>query len=129
MSQVYTFNTELLSANKFRPSMIASTYPLSGNGISITSLSSTGAGIVFNQLPTAKLTAITVDANINGNLFKIDTAYDGASMAVVDTGGTYTIFQFLSSDTIPNYAVGLSANYTAVSTPNKRRLWHLGYNA
>lgn len=124
MAQIYTFNSENISAARGLTPVDQSVYPLSANGVNIISLSAVCSGIAYNAVTST--TGSLISTTVEGNVFSIDTAYTGSQMALLNAGRQYTIFQFLSSSTV---GVALSTNYTDVSTANRRRKRMLGYNS
>lgn len=123
----YSFNTSLLSAQKTGfPNLIGTA--LSGGGVNIISLSTNDEGITFNAI-TPLISTLT-NVTVQGSLFRIDTAYHGATMALVkvpqNNFNTYTIYIHNSSLAVaPASAMITEAN--DVMDANKRRLRYLGY--
>lgn len=123
MAQIYTFNTQLLSAVKAgSPSLVGTS--LSGNGVNVISLSTNDIGISFNRNST--LTGILTLATVEGSVFNIDTSYNqtNTQFALNKVDGSSTIFQFASAGTV---GVALSSNYRDVSSPEARRKRLYGY--
>ena len=123
----YSFNTVLLSAEKTgTPTLIGTA--LSGNGVNIISLSTNDVGIAFNAEPT--LVGTLTNATVQGSLFRIDTAYDGKTLALVKSPSnnveSYTIYIHNSALTVAP-ASALSVGETDVVDQNDRRKWVLGY--
>lgn len=125
MPSPYTFSSAVLSAAKSMTPI--QTLSLSADGINTISLSTNDVGLAYNSLTTlsGRLSTLTVD----GSVFRIDNAYSTQEMALVKTISnnlqTFTVFTYLSSlATTPVSAYNIT---TQVSTPNHRRLRHLGY--
>ena len=144
---IYTFTTNLLSAQKLGSPTLANTTLsgvgvrfLSGNNVEfanqqvvVVSLSTTDVGIAYtpiditvsaNSLSTFSLAAQSViTVNALGSVFRIPALLTGSPIALIETNGTYTTFQFVSGTTT---YTSLTATVD-VSTPNSRRLRVLGY--
>lgn len=123
MSQIYTFFTTLLSAEKTgTPNLVATS--LSASGVNTISLSTNDVGISFT--PNTTLTGTLINTTVQGSVFRIDTSYDQANsqMVLLKSDGSGTIFQFASGGSV---GVALSAAYTDFTTSDTRRKWHLGY--
>ena len=123
----YSFNTILLSAQKTgSPNLIGTS--LSASGVNIISLSTLDEGIAFNS--AASLNSVLTNATIQGSLFRIDTAYQGATMALikvpVNNVSGYTTYVHNSALTVaPTSALNLTE--MDVMTPDSRRRYLLGY--
>lgn len=125
MPSPYTFSHTVLSAAK--SSAPLQTTPLSANGINTISLSTNDVGLSYNALTTlsGNLSTLTID----GSVFRIDNAYSGREMSLnklsLNNLNLHTVFTYLSSSaTTPTSAYDIT---TQVSTPNGRRMRHLGY--
>ena len=118
---IYSFNSVLLSAAKAsNPPIIGAA--LSADGVNVISLSTGHVGIAFNTI--TPLASATVTLNVAGSVFVVDRVYSGSTLAIVNAGG-YTTFPFLSTVlTVPGSAFSFG---DGVSTPDSRRMRHLGY--
>lgn len=116
----------LLSAAKTGNPPLADTSltTLSANGVNVITLSTDDVGIAF--VTESSLTGALTQRTIQGSVFKIDQAYNGSTMALVKTNGSYTTFAYASA-----HAVQPLSTFTAgdpdVSTPDSRRKWVYGY--
>lgn len=121
---IYSFDTALLSAQKIsvNPVRPANSVSLSGNGVNTISLSTNNVGIAFNS--NTLLSGVLITTTVEGSVFSIDRIYNGSQMALLNSDGTSTIFQFASAGAV---GVALSAKYTKFTTPESRRKWVLGY--
>jgi hypothetical protein len=123
MSQIYTFSTTLLSAQKTgNPNM--TTQPLSALGVNTISLSTNDVGISF--VPNGTLTGTLILTTVQGSRFRIDSSYHhtNSEMILLKNDGSGTIFRFASGGSV---GVALSANYRNFTTSETRRKSHLGY--
>jgi len=126
---IYTFDTILLSANKLGfPQRIAADLSLSARGVNVMTLSTNDVGIAFNAIQTTS--GVLIDCNVQGSTFKIDRNYHQSRMVLVkgvqlSAAGLGTIFQFVSTG--GTISTGLSTNYRDFTTPETRRMRHLGY--
>jgi len=123
----YSFTTTLLSAAKTgSPNLIGTV--LSAFGVNVISLSTDDKGIAFN--PVSPLLSSTTSATIQGSVFVIDKAYQGATMALVKVPlnniSTYTTFIHNSAYAIAPLSA-ISAGQTDVIDQDGRRKWVLGY--
>jgi hypothetical protein len=123
----YSFNTTLLSAQKTGSPVLIGTL-LSAFGVNVISLSTNDKGIAFNAV-TPLLSTLT-NVTIQGSVFRIDTAYQGASMALVkvptNNVSTYTTYIHNSALTVAP-ASAMSVGETDVIDQDGRRKWVLGY--
>ena len=123
----YSFNTILLSAQKTgNPNLIGTA--LSGSGVNIISLSTLDQGITFDAVTSLNSTLTNV--TIEGSLFRIDTAYQGATMALVKVPvnniSTYTTYIHNSALTVAPTSA-MSVGEVDVMNPDSRRKYLLGY--
>ena len=122
-----SFNTILLSSQKTGSPNPTGT-SLSGSGVNILSLSTLDEGITFNSVTSLNSTLTNV--TIEGSLFRIDTAYQGATMALVKVPSnnlnTYTLYTHNSALAVAPTSA-MSVGSVDVIDPNKRRLRNLGY--
>lgn len=123
----YSFDTVLLSAQKTgTPNLIGTS--LSGSGVNVISLSTNDVGIAFNAV-TPLLSTLT-NVTIQGSLFRIDTKYHGATMAVVklpsNNVSTYTVYTHSSALAVAPTSA-FSVGEVDVVDANSRRKWLLGY--
>lgn len=123
----YSFNTVLLSAQKTGfPNLIGTA--LSGSGVNIISLSTNDVGIAFNAI--TPLNSTLTNVTLQGSVFRIDTAYQGAIMGLVKAPSnnieTYTIYIHNSALTTAP-ASAFTVGETDVVDANDRRKWVLGY--
>jgi hypothetical protein len=123
----YSFNTTLLSAQKTGSPVLIGTL-LSAFGVNVISLSTNDKGIAFNAV-TPLLSTLT-NVTIQGSVFRIDTAYQGASMALVkvpeNNVSTYTTYIHNSALTVAPVSA-ISVGETDVIDVDGRRKWLLGY--
>lgn len=123
----YSFNTILLSAQKTgSPNLIGTS--LSGSGVNTISLSTSDMGITFDAV--ASLNSTLTNVTIEGSLFRIDTAYQGATLALVkvptNNVSTYTTYIHNSALAVaPTSAMNVGS--TDVMSPDSRRKYLLGY--
>jgi hypothetical protein len=121
---LYTFNTNLLSAASVGNPPPTNTV-LSAAGVNTISLSSAHIGIAFNPIST--LTSTLCSVTVYGSVFRINSAYNNSTFALVLPNRTYTVFTYQSAfGTVPLSSVAFTAT-TDVSTPEQRRLRLLGY--
>lgn len=148
---IYTFNTNLLSAEKTGTPNLTNTV-LSATGVTflsgdnvvvnsrqvgVVSLSSDDVGIAFTPVEFLIGTTVhttsafslatypSVAVNVLGSVFNIPASLHQTNVAVVNSDNSYTVFPFISSvTTVPVSA--LSATFS-VSTPDTRRKRMLGY--
>jgi len=123
MSQLYSFYTTLLSAEKTgTPNLVSQS--LSASGVNTISLSTNDIGISFT--PNDTLTGTLKLTTIEGSKFNIDTSYNqtNSQMVLLKNDGSGTIFQYASAGTV---GVALSAGYKSFTTSESRRKWVLGY--
>jgi hypothetical protein len=131
---IINFNSQALSAHSQTPSNLSWSIS-SGYGLSATvyiptvvllSTSTTVRGIAFNAL-TTPTSGTGLYVNISaapGTLVRVDRAYNGSTMAVINTDDTSSLF---------TVATGVSAMPTLVSNeydssyPETKRLFTLGY--
>lgn len=122
MPAPYTFQSAVLSAAK--SSAPLQTALLSANGVNILSLSTNDVGLAYN--PQATLTGTLSQITVDGSVFKIDNAYHNQSIALnkvlVNNIHNYNVFTHLSSSAPVTFETT-----TQVSTPNGRRMRHMGY--
>lgn len=119
-------DTLLLSAEKTGnpPITDSSIVSLSANGVNTISLSTDDVGIAFDAEST--LNGALSNSNIQGSVYRIDTAYDGKEMALVKTDGTYSTFTYdVNHSTQP--LSSFTNDNVDVSTVNTRRLYLYGY--
>lgn len=122
----YSFTTSLLSAEKTgSPNLIGT--QLSAFGVNVISLSTNDKGIAFS--PVTPLLSTLTNVSIQGSVFRIDTAYQGATMALIkvpeNNVSSYTIYTHNSALTVaPTSAMSVS---TDVIDQDGRRKWILGY--
>jgi hypothetical protein len=123
----YSFTTSLLSAQKTgTPNLIGT--QLSAFGVNVISLSTNDKGIAFT--PRTPLLSTLTNVTIQGSLFRIDTAYQGATMALVkvptNNVSTYTIYIHNSSLAVAPVSA-ISVGEDDVIDADGRRKWVLGY--
>jgi hypothetical protein len=123
----YSFTTTLLSAQKTgSPNLIGT--QLSALGVNVISLSTNDKGIAFT--PRTPLLSTLTNVNIQGSVFRIDTAYQGASMALVkvpvNNVSTYTLYTHNSALAVAP-ASAMSVGEVDVIDQDGRRKWLLGY--
>jgi hypothetical protein len=121
---LYTFNTNLLSAEKIG-NPVPTNAVLSGSGVNTISLSSNAEGITFDALTTLNDYLSTV--NMFGSVYRIDTAYHNKQLAIVNTDNTYTVFTHNSATAVTPVSAIVESGIVSVSTPEHRRMRHLGY--
>lgn len=129
------FDSILLSAAKTGnpPLADSSLTSLSADGVNILTLSANDVGIAYNA--EATLTTTLGVVNVQGSTFSIDTSYDGETLGLVKSDGSYTTFAFASAWSTAlqplSTAVQPTSTFTTanvnVSTPNTRRLYLYGY--
>ncbi len=152
---IYTFNTNLLSAQKtgipnFANTSISATGVvfLSGNNVVVTtkdvgvvSLSTTDIGLAFTPVNFSIGSTVhtvsgfsisdfpTVTVNVLGSVFNIPCLLHNNTLALIDTGAqNYSVFTWLSSTTtVPLSDITENLSRNDVSSPETRRLRMLGY--
>ena len=139
---VIGFNNQALSAYGENPANL--NWSLSSTGTFKTvQLLTTGAagntpalsaklvrGIAFNTLLSSAVspasgtgTLVTLSA-FSGTTFRVDRAYNGATMALIFTDNSSSLFTCLTATANQS----LTANSFDTSYPEIKRLWHLGYH-
>jgi len=123
----YSFTTSLLSAQKTgSPNLIGT--QLSAFGVNVISLSTGDKGIAFN--PKTPLLRTLTNVTIQGSLFRIDTAYQGDTMALikvpVNNVSNFTIYAHNSALAVAP-ASAISVGVTDVIDQDGRRKWVYGY--
>lgn len=122
MPAPYTFQSAVLSAAKSSAPLQTAT--LSANGVNIISLSTNDVGLAYN--PQTNLTGTLTQITVDGSVFKIDNSYHNQQIALnkvlVNNLHYYNVFTHLSSGAPVTFETT-----TQVSTPNGRRMRHMGY--
>ena len=123
----YSFSTDLLSAQKTgSPNLIGT--QLSAFGVNVISLSTNDKGISFN--PISPLLSSTFSHTVEGSVFIIDKAYQGATMALVkvptNNVSTSTVVVLNSAYAVAPLSA-LTVGSTDVVSRDMRRKWLYGY--
>ena len=128
-------NSFVTDPTLYKPAFASKTYGLSAAGVGIISLGSNVRGISFNSATSLhsnhmRLSATGLDNNPDGFVINVNTAYHGATFAVVYKNDATSLFVANTGSTTSRPA-GVPQTIGAAggnaSTPNSRRLALLGY--
>jgi len=98
-------------------------YSLSGNGVIIHTLGTNVAGVAFDQV---NLTGSLTNINANGTRLRIDTAFNGTTMALIFNDRSSTVFTVVTAAGAGYNTQTLGYTSFDVTTPETRRLRNLG---
>jgi hypothetical protein len=119
-SNLYTFNTSVLSSGKFsNPPQV--NLSLSASGVNVISLSGPVMGVAFNS--RSPLTTQLTNVTVLGSVFRIDWAYNGDTMLAIIPSTGNLAFRFLSGSSTVTAASAVSE----FSAPDQQRKRQLGY--
>jgi len=95
---------------------------LTGAGVDVQSFGTGVKYLAFDALPAAQLTGTTVFLlAFPDNSFRVDTAYDGKTFAIVNSDNTSSLFTCATATDVQT----LTNNGYDTLIPEKQRLWNL----